>query len=111
MRLSVAPEEVNRDVKVLEDRQAVSRHRTGNDVASHGHLIDPFFPDLVQNGLQRREVAVNVVDRRQTHSSSQKGLAATNSGQDSSDSYQYSRRLAILPSRSRTTVTPCAVVP
>ena len=68
--VAVAGDVVRGHVDVRQTVQRFARHRTGQHVAADDDAIDAGAADVVERGVERRQVAVDVVEGRDAHDAS-----------------------------------------
>ena len=62
--IAVASDELDRQIQREQALERLARHRSGQDVAAHDDAIDTRLADFGKDRIERRQVAVNVVERR-----------------------------------------------
>ena len=67
LTLAVALNELNRQWRREQTLERLSRHRAEDRVASNDDEVDICGMDILQHGLERREVAMNVIERGDPH--------------------------------------------
>ena len=65
--IAVAHDEVNRDVERLQRVQAFTPHRSREHITTAHHRVEPKSRDLLQHRFERRQIAMNVVERGDAH--------------------------------------------
>jgi hypothetical protein len=65
--VAVASNESHRNGQVQQTAQRFAGHRARHDVAPDHDAIDPGLENLFEHGLERRQVAVDVVERGDAH--------------------------------------------
>jgi hypothetical protein len=64
---AVAVEKLHGDFEAVQTGEHFARHWAGHDVPANDDLIDACCTDFAQYGFERRQVAVDVVERRYPH--------------------------------------------
>ena len=74
--LGVAPDEIGRRAEVEQTLQDRGGHRPDDDVAADDDAVDALSRDVFEHGLERRQVAVDVVDRGYAHGAIIRGVSS-----------------------------------
>ena len=65
--IAISPDELHRDVEGEQAGKGLARHRPRKHIPADHNLIDPGLSNVLQNGLERRQVAMNVVESCDAH--------------------------------------------
>ena len=65
--ISIPHDETHGKVDGEQAVQRLTRHRTGKHISAHHYLIDAIRLDFFEHRVERRQIAVDVVDRRESH--------------------------------------------
>jgi hypothetical protein len=74
--LAVAMEKLHRSVEAKQELERFARHGTRHDVAADNDPIDVRPSRVVEYGFQRRQVSMNVVQCRDSHSAPRSPVCA-----------------------------------
>jgi len=64
---AITNDELDREVEIEQPDESFTRHGTGNDVSADNDPVRAGAGYILQHGFQRREIAMNVIKRRDRH--------------------------------------------
>jgi len=67
LAIAVAAQEVRRQVERAQTGERLARHGTGQHVAAHDDAIGPGAHDVGEHGVERRQVAMDIVEGGNAH--------------------------------------------
>src|SRR3984893_16444080 len=67
VHLAVALDELNWNIQAQQTVNCFPRHRTRNHIAADDRLIYACLSNILEDSLERGEIAVNIIDRSNAH--------------------------------------------